>query len=230
MRKLAIVPLIVGLLAVATVEPTLAAERTAVFQSDLTVPILGTRSVGVLTVNYDDVTGEGSWVYEGTIDGEPASASGRGDSVVEAGGGQGAESSFQLTMTSIDTWQMPGLEPDVPREATIRSSGSMAYVNYQGPVFSLLAIPVAIDPPLAFPIEGVYVLTNAGSGDEAVTEIPRTGVGPDGGAGIGSGLLTASLIATCVALLVATSLLGTSQRLPRRVRVRARRGAGRVGD
>jgi hypothetical protein len=214
------VSFIVGLLFVLVSQSALAAERTAVFQSDLTVPVLGTQSIGVLTVIYDEVTGEGAWTYDGTMNGQPANASGRGTSVVSSGSGQSGESSFQLTMTSIESWNMPGFDPDVPRFAVVRSSGGVAYVNYGGPVFSLFAIPVAIDPPLSFPIEGVFVLTNAGSGDDAVEVIPHTGLGPDGGIAARIDTMTRAMIMVLVALLLAVLFLGSSTRPRRPLRVR----------
>lgn len=230
MRRWSIVPVIAGVLVALVVHPSLAAERTAVFQANLTVPILGTQSIGVLTVVYDDTTGEGSWTFDGTIDGQPASASGRGVSVVDGSAAPGEESRFSLTMTAIETWDMSGFDPVVPRTATIRSAGALAYVNYDGPVFSLLAIPVAIDPSLQFPIEGVYVLTNAGSGDDMVEEIPRTGVGPTSGSGSGFEMLIVALLIIAAGLMAMTLSIGTPLRALHQVRLRSIRDVRRDVD
>lgn len=195
MRQAVFIPMFAVLLTLVSVHSAVAAERTVVFQSDLAVPVIGTRSVGVLTVVYDDMSGEGSWNYDGTIDGQTASASGRGTFVVTT------ENVFELVMTTIESWNMPGLDPAVPRTATVRSNGPLAYVNYDGPVYSLLAVPVAIDPPLTLPVEGIYVLTNAGTGDDELNEIPSTGIGP------GSGSLWDVTSVASVLMIVSLALL-----------------------
>jgi hypothetical protein len=190
----ACVALLVGLAGM----PAAAAERTVVMQADFTVPILGARALGTMTVVYDDATGAGTWQFQGTLDGKPAAARGAGTfDVVQS---SGDDVTFTFVMTSADEWQVPGVDHHVPRTAALRSAGNMAYLQYDGPVIDLFAIPVRVEPPLSVPVEGMYVLTNAQAGEQPIVTIPGTGVGPRG-----TPLLTAGLVLLVAS--VATALL-----------------------
>jgi len=91
---------LLGLLAVA---PTAAAaDTTIVWQVNLTVPLTNKAALGTLTTTVDSGTGQGTWSFQGTIGGQFATASGTG---TIAGSGATATA----TITSIDTWQMPGI-------------------------------------------------------------------------------------------------------------------------
>jgi hypothetical protein len=197
--------------------PILAAERTAVFQANLTIPITGERAIGTLTITYDDESGNGTWSFLGTLEGEPASASGDGTVIVRENAA--GETVLSLTMTAVDAWVVPGIDEHVPRSATVRMAGSLAYVNYDGPVFDLFGIPVAIEPRLSIPVEGVYVLSDPSSGDQVVTEIPATGVGP-GSSGSLPHIALVALIATTGAALACLVAGVPRRRSAVRVRVR----------
>lgn len=194
MRRNAIVGLLVGLLCALAAMPAVAEERTAVFQANVTVPFYGTNALGALTIVYDDVTDEGVWDFQGTIAGKPAYASGEGTFTL---GGSGT-TVFQLTMTSVDTWQMPGISPRVPRSAEIRSVGDLAYVSYSGRFVDVVALPLSISPDLSFPVAGVYTVTDAASGEQPITLLPATGVADSA---------TASPTAQSVALIGAVAVV-----------------------
>lgn len=149
--------------------PASADERTIVFQANLTVPIVGTTALGTLTSTFDDVTHEGTWSFQGTINGQFAQSSGTGYSTLT----DGATPTLTVVMTSIDSWQMPGIgRLATPASATIRFVGELAYVSF-GPA---VGVPVAVSPDISFPLtSGTYVLTNAGAGEQGVGTLPNTG-------------------------------------------------------
>lgn len=140
--------------------PAAAAPKTITLQINMTLPIVNYAALGTATVNFDEVTGKGTWSFQGTIGGELAKASGTGSI-------RNADSSLIVTMESIDTWQMPRLRrPVLPASATIWMVGNTAYVSYD----RISGAPVAASPPLSFPLySGTYTLTTAGSGQTAVT-------------------------------------------------------------
>lgn len=150
-----------------------AQERTAVFiASDLVMPHYDRTVSGQLTVDYDDTSGAGSWSFQGMVDGQLATASGSGQ-FESLGSDQ-----FQLTITAIDSWKIPGIGGYAPRTATIRTVGALGYVSYQGREVSLAGIPVAFSPKITSPVEGVYTISSAGAGEGEVVTLPNTGVGP----------------------------------------------------
>jgi hypothetical protein len=182
-RRMIAAMLLVGLLAILTIAPASAATRTATFQVNLTVPLYGTQAIGTLTMTYDDVTGEGTWQFQGTIGGQLAQASGEGVCIIQSASGVRrlaslAQTEVLLRITTIETWNMPGFSPYVPREATVSAVGELAYVNYDGRSFDVFGVPIAFEPPLAFPVEGTYVVTDPASGQQPVETLPSTGVGP----------------------------------------------------
>lgn len=160
---------LLGLLGFVTVLPAAAASTTIVWQANLTIPLINKTALGTLTTIVDNATGQGTWSFQGTIDGQFAQSSGKG---TFSGGG----STATVTMTSVDTWQMPGLpQPALPATATIRSAGNIAYVSFG----AAIGVPVAVSQPLTFPLQGgTYTLTTPGSGGQAVPNLPNTGGEP----------------------------------------------------
>jgi hypothetical protein len=166
------VGLTVGLLSVLLIQPAQAQEsrdETVVWQTNITVPVLGTTMLGTLTTTFDEASGQGAWRFQGTIDGQFATASGAGS--YEAG-----DSTMVIKMTSIDDWRMPGVAPPaMPATASVREVGTLAYASF-GPA---VGVPVAVNPSLDGPLtSGAFILTTPGSGARNVTELPATGVAP----------------------------------------------------
>lgn len=151
-----------------------AAERTAVFQIAATIPIRGEQAVGTLTLTYDDSTGRGVWTFDGTIAGQPASASGglAYQSIAD-------DQEFSLTATSVETWNMPFGQPPPPLTISLEYEGGMASLAYDGPSVDVFGIPFALSPSPTVPLEGVFTLsdvsTGGGTPDE---ELPNTGSTP----------------------------------------------------
>src|SRR5947209_8873178 len=146
-----------------------AADTTIVWQVNLTVPLINKAALGTLTTTVDSGTGRGTWSFQGTIGGQFATASGTGTIA-------GSGSTATATITSIDTWQMPGIDrPALPASAQIRAVGNTAYVTYR----QLVDVPVATSPPISFPLQpGAYTLTSPASGEQGVPGLPNTGGEP----------------------------------------------------
>lgn len=158
---------VVGLLSVVLVTPARAEVTTIVWQANLTIPVMHKKAaLGTLTTVVDSVSGQGTWAFQGTIDGQLASASGAGTLTVDDG-------ALTVSMTRIDAWRMPGLrQPALPATATIRLFGSLAYVSYG----RFLGIPIAVSPSLSLPLRsGTYTLMMPGSGTQPVPVLPNTG-------------------------------------------------------
>lgn len=165
--------LAVGLLSVPLVQPARAQdahEETVVWQTNITVPVLGTTMLGTLTTTFNEATGQGDWRFQGTVDGQFATASGAGS--YAAGG-----SAMTIKMTSIEDWRMPGVSPPaMPATASVREVGALAYASF-GPA---VGVPVAVNPSLDGPLtSGTFILTTPGSGASNVTELPATGLAPN---------------------------------------------------
>lgn len=150
-----------------------AKSRTAVFIiSDIVMPHYDRIVSGQLTIEYDDSTGAGSWSFQGMIGGQLATASGDGEFEATSA------DTFKITMTSIDSWKIPGIGAYVPRVATLRMVGALGYVSYEGRDVSFTALPIAITPKLAEPVEGIYTVSSPGAGESEVVTLPNTGTGP----------------------------------------------------
>lgn len=183
--RLLVVMVLVGALSALSAAPALAAQRTATFQVNLTVPVIGATALGTLTVTYDDVTGQGSWQFQGTINGVLAQASGTGTYVITSASGirglaSAAQTGLTLGIDSIDTWNMPGIARVEGRSASLTVAGNLAYVTYHGPSYTVTGVPIAVSPAISFPLEGSYTLMNPATGEQPVTTLPNTGVAPDG--------------------------------------------------
>lgn len=189
-------------------------EELIVQAGDLVVPVYGYPASGVLTMPYDTESGEGTWSFQGTIAGQEASASGSGICVMD----EDAQT-VTLTMTSIDSWNMPGFAPYVPRAATIelsvirqaqrlsaQSESEIVYVSYDGRFNDVFGIPVAVTPPLEFPLSGTYSISSPGSGEAPVQTLPNAGIGPGG---FGSDFAPFLPVAAGVVALVAVVGLGS---------------------
>lgn len=164
--------LAVGLLSVPLVQPARAQEaheETVVWQTNITVPVLGTTMLGTLTTTFNEATGQGDWRFQGTVDGQFATASGAGSYEAEG-------SSMVIKMTSVENWRMPGVSPPaMPATASVREVGALAYASF-GPA---VGVPVAVNPSLDGPLtSGAFTLTTPGSGASNVTELPATGLAP----------------------------------------------------
>lgn len=152
-----------------------AADQTTVtIQLRGDVPVVDRSVLGVVTINLSCTSGTdfvGDWYFDGTLDGQAASASGQAEGRWHGG-------RLSVTITSIDTWQMPGLGRfAVPSTASARTVGKVAYLTFRGKG----PFPAAINTPLKNPCAGgttQYVLTNAGTGVHRVPELPQTGAGP----------------------------------------------------
>ena len=213
MRRLAVIAFLTILLGAVSAIPAAAAERTAVFQANVTIPVFDAAALGTLTLIYDDVTGEGTWDFQGTIAGTPAFASGKGVFDTATASGVRAladisQTTMQLTMTQIDRWNMPGFSPYTPRTATARAVGELVYVDYQGRSLGVVGIPLAFNPPLELPIEGTYIVTDAASGEQPVQVLPGTGSGALPGA-----MTDESNLPIAVTLLGLLAVLGVGWRM-----------------
>lgn len=220
MRRIVSIVVLTLLLGAVAATPASAAERTAVFQLNVNVPVFNVAAIGTLTVVYDDESGNGTWTFQGTVDGQPAYASGTGTFDTSSASGIRSMAGFaqttaQLTMTGIDNWQVPRFSAYTPRTATIRTVGELAYVDYQGRELSVTGVPLAMNPPLSFPVEGNFVVTDAGSGQEPVTVLPGTGAGPVSSAGSSQSALP---VAASVLSLLAIAGIWTWTRMKRPVR------------
>jgi hypothetical protein len=140
----------------------------------MTMPVRDIVTTGVLTITYDDSSGDGSWDFAGTIAGAQSSAS--GDLTVEEASSGDAVS---ITVTSIDDWSVPFLEPAPPLAVTLRSTTDGVALSFDGPGTDLLGIPFVFNPPLTLPLDGEYTLADPGSVTEPdqEEELPRTGAG-----------------------------------------------------
>lgn len=173
MRRIALATGLAVMLNLIVVTAATAQERTAVFiVSDVVMPHYNWIVSGQLTIDYDDVSGAGTWSFQGMIGGKLATASGSGE--FRATGSD----QFTLTITAIDSWKIPGIGGYAPRTATIRTVGALGYVSYQGRELSFSAIPIAFNPKLTIPVEGVYTISSPGAGEAEVVTLPNTGIGP----------------------------------------------------
>ncbi len=171
MRRLGI--LLGLLLALALAGSAAAQDTTIVWQVNLEIPVINRSVLGTVTTIGDSATGEGTWSFQGTVDGKLATASGKGRIT-------GSGSTATVTLTEIDTWNLPGVPQPraLPISATIRTVGNLAYVSYNGATIKFTGLPLALSAPITFPLHsGTYTVTMAGTGAEGVTELPRTGVG-----------------------------------------------------
>lgn len=204
--------LALGLLSALPVSPALAEEQTLVFQANLTIPIVGHTALGTLTTTFDDESLEGTWSFQGTINGQFAYAAGDGYSELSNGNPR----VLTVVMTSIESWQMPGLGPPaMPAKATIRFTGALAYVSF-GPV---IGIPVSISPEMAFPLtSGTYVLTNPASGEKGIGTLPNTGESAGGFVSSNLSSITPLAILGMASILTLTGIAMFAVRQPRFLR------------
>lgn len=169
---------LVGLVSLLVALPAAAEDITIVWQANLTVPVFDKAVLGTLTTTADPASGQGTWSFQGTIDGQLARAAGTGTMRVNG-------STLTVTMTTIDTWQMPGLrQPVLPATATIQVAGNLAYVSYVRTVVNVVGLPIAVSPPLTLPLQSrTYTLMMPGSGSQAVRTLPNTGGEPQSAPG-----------------------------------------------
>lgn len=173
MGRVALAIGLAGALSLLILNVAAAQERTAVFVvSDVVIPRVDRMVSGQFTVSYDDASGAGTWAFQGMIDGQLATATGAG--TFELTGSD----EFRLTLTRLDSWNIPGVGGYVPRTAIVRTVGALAYVSYQGREVSLVGIPVAFSPKITMPVEGVYSVSSPGVGAAEVVTLPNTGEGP----------------------------------------------------
>lgn len=177
--------IVMALLAMTTLV-ALAAERASTFQMDIIVPGQNVEIVGTLSVDYEDTTCEGTWSFQGTVNGELAQASGNGTCAF-------AREVVSLTVTEIDMWEVEGFEPYTPRTVTISlpddapSEGVdsvAASFSYDGRVIDVFGIPITLSRGLAAPVEGTYiVVSDIAAEGEAVGGEDAEGEDGDGGGG-----------------------------------------------
>lgn len=203
------------------------ATVTMVFQVNVTVPVINKAALGTFTMTFDTVTERGTWSFQGTIDGQFATASGTGICrVASAVRGIPLAGSLMMlplariadtpeitaSIDRIDTWQMPGINrPSLPADATLRTVGNLTYVSYR----TTANAPLAVSPPIAVPFQsGTYTVTSPGTGAQPVPNLPNTGTDP---AGMTSraGLPTALFAGGLFALLAASGTLAYRRRLRR---------------
>lgn len=194
---------LIGLLLVATLallgdagaSRVAAAERTAVVQLDVTIPVRGVEAVGTLALSYDDATGDGRWEFSGDVAGQPAAASGA------LAFREGNDGTLAVTIRSIDRWEVATGAPTLPATLTLRGADGSVLIGYDGPTVDVFAIPFDLSPALAIPLEGTWALADAGASATG-GELPATGAAPSGDAGervragtllVGAGLLLVAL-------------------------------------
>jgi hypothetical protein len=173
-----------------------AEERTAIVQLSITVPVSGVNAFGVLTLDYDDTDGAGTWTFEGTIDQQPANGSGAMVYRSADTGGSATPttlSGFSVELVSVDQWDSTANPPAVPLTVTVQPAGDVAAVSLDGPGADLFGIPFTFTPAPTTPLSGNYTMSNVGAvvPDESET-LPPTGAAED--AGSGSPLLFASVL------------------------------------
>lgn len=165
-----VVALMLGLLSVMRPAAVSAAEQTAVFQVSITIPVRGIPALGSLTLVYDDASGIGTWAFDGTIDGQPASASGS-MTIGQSAGSQRIE----LTEIAVDEWTLPLNRPEIVFSIGMRFDDGAAFMTYRGPGADLFSIPFELAPTPVVPISGAFILADVGSTDAPVDELPSTG-------------------------------------------------------
>lgn len=161
---------LLGLFGFITAQAASAAPQTLVIQVNVTMPGTGYVVLGTLTAQGDDVTGRGTWSFQGTINSQLAIASGTGTLSNTASGAV-------LTITGVTSWQMPYAAQPAP-ESQISvgpGPGSTVLLSY-GP---LQNVPVAMNPPASFPLPpGTYTASAPGTGAQPLPTLPNTGAAP----------------------------------------------------
>lgn len=169
----------------------LAAARTSTFQMDIIVPGQNVEIVGTLSVDYEDTTCEGTWSFQGTVNGELAQASGNGTCAF-------TREAVTLTVTEIDMWEVEGFDPYTPRTVTISLPDDVpaevadsveASFSYDGRVIDVFGVPITLSPGLATPVEGTYTVISdiAAEGEDVVADDAEGEEGDDGGENDGTG-------------------------------------------
>jgi len=159
-----------------------AREQSATIQVAVTIPTRGVDALGVLTLMYDDADGEGTWKFDGSIAGEPASAAGamlyEDDSMTgSVGATPVASGAFKLTVTSIDSWNFPLGQPDTPVMVNIRTAGDIATLSYEVAGAAVFGVPYRLSPAGPLPLAGQYTLADldATVAPEPEETLPATG-------------------------------------------------------
>jgi len=189
-RRLVAAMVLAGLLSALGLGSASAATHDSNFIANgLTVPVIGQAATGTLHMTCTDTsanTCSGPFDFTGTVGGQAASATGTGTCVDNG-------DSITLTIDTYGTWNIPFARPNVGRSATFSTSATgslvrslasapassdIGYVNYNGASIDVFGIPIAFSPPLAFPVEGTYTVSDPAAGEQPVTVLPNTGVGP----------------------------------------------------
>jgi len=190
-RRLLAAVMLAGLLSVIGLGSASAATHDANIIADgLTVPVTGQVASGTLHLNCTDGAPgvcSGTFDFQGTIDGVFTSASGTGTCIDQG-------DSILMTIDDYGTWTIPFATINRVRSATVTTttttgslvrslasapaSSDIAYVNYDGPSIDVFGVPVAFSPALSFPVEGTFTVSDPASGEQPVTVLPNTGVGP----------------------------------------------------
>ncbi|MEP6776722.1 MAG: hypothetical protein ABJA50_14100 [Chloroflexota bacterium] len=124
----------------------------------------GVHIVGTLVVRRTLSTGEANLSFNGTVEGQPASASAIAS---ETWAGTGKD---ELNVTSITSWNAPVPQPSLMN----------VHLSQVGPgLLTINGIPMATSAELLPPGSGnqTYVVTNPGVGEDSVAFLPQTGSG-----------------------------------------------------
>ncbi len=163
------------LLVLLSASTALAAEQTITVTLKVESGFLGKAFLGSVVMKHNGTPelAEGTWTFQGTIDGKAATASGRAEV-------RWTGKAYEGTVTQVDTWQMPGL-PTLPlpfKVSLTQGSGqtiwATAFLPEAGPITTPLNMQGLATLPIPAQSAVALSLTNA-AGMEEIKGLPRTG-------------------------------------------------------
>lgn len=166
-------------LALVAATPAFAAEQTLTATVKVTFGFLGKTVMGTLVIKNSGTPGsiDMTWTFTGTVDGKQASAKG-------AGTGRWTGTSYEGTVTRIDTWDMAGLpRPALPLPISLlQGVGRTIWVAPGFKALGTISTPLVVEGveklPPPFQKDLALSVTNA-PGVQEIKGLPPTGAGPE---------------------------------------------------